>query len=133
MNYTDNTLEEILQDIKNTLKIGDKVHKSTVIASILRITDEGISYSIGNNGSNKIISNQELLAAIKTLLTGDIVNRKWHEGNFPKENKSSPCNITTICGILLKYKLAIKTKDHPLTISLNQQNYNIHNGATNEN
>jgi hypothetical protein len=85
---------------KNNIYNGMNFNKVKVSSSIIKVTDDGFTYAIGNNGNKKKVTFEEVEKAIKEVETTGSINRKWYEQSFPKRASSNPCNFTSICGVL---------------------------------
>lgn len=68
--------------------------------NIIKVMDDGFTYSIGENGNKKKVTFREVEQAIIEIEQTGVINRKWYEKIFPKRSKSNPCNFTSIGGVL---------------------------------
>lgn len=85
---------------KNNICDGMNFNKVRGSSSIIKVTDDGFTYSIGNNGNKKKVTFEEVEKAIKEIEATGSINRKWYEQLFPKRANSNPCNFTSIGGVL---------------------------------
>ena len=85
-----------INNFKNNIYEGMNFNKG----SIIKVTDDGFTYAIGNNGNKKKVTFEEVEKAIKEVEATESINRKWYELSFPKRASSNPCNFTSICGVL---------------------------------
>lgn len=91
---------------KNSLYEGLEFHKPNVISTILKIDENGFTYSIGKVGNYKKISFEVLEAAFHELSQNDSFSKKWFSVNFPNLAKTASCNFTTIGGLMQHFGLA---------------------------
>lgn len=96
--------------LRNSLYEGLVFQKPTVSSVILRLNETDIAYSIGKNGRYKKVSFEVLELAYKELVQRGTLNRTWFAENYPIQSKNSPCNFTTLGGLLLHFNLAIYIK-----------------------
>ncbi|EJP6472464.1 hypothetical protein NHI66_001760 [Clostridium botulinum] len=92
-------------NIKNSLFIGMKIEKPKKETEIIKITDDGFWYRIGEKNKKKV-TYDEIEEAVKEIKEKGMLIRQWYKKKFPKISKSRPCNFTTIGGLLVKFKLA---------------------------
>ncbi|KAA0965273.1 hypothetical protein FQ087_02900 [Sporosarcina sp. ANT_H38] len=76
----------------------------------MNVDEIGISYSIGKNGRYKKVGFDVMEAAYNELMKNGILKRTWFVEKYPKQSKSSPCNFTTLGGLLQHFELAIYNK-----------------------
>jgi hypothetical protein len=85
---------------KNNIHDGMVFNKVKGSSSIIKVTDDGFTYAIGNNRNKKKITFEEVEKAIKQIEAIGLINRKWYKQSFPKRASSNPCNFTSIGGVL---------------------------------
>lgn len=86
----------------STISEGIEFPKAKVKSKILKIDEDGISYSIGSKGNHKKVTFTEFQAAFKEIEENGCITRNWYNTTFPIKAKTSSCNFTTI-GSLLQY------------------------------
>lgn len=96
--------------LKNSLYEGLEFQKPTVSSVILKLNETDIEYSIGKNGRYKKVSFEVLEFAYKELVERGTLNRTWFAENYPIQSKNSPCNFTTLGGLLQHFNLATYIK-----------------------
>ncbi|ABS33821.1 hypothetical protein [Clostridium botulinum] len=94
-----------INSITNSLFIGMKIHKPKKETEIIKITDDGFWYGIGEKNKKKV-TYDEIEEAVKEIKEKGMLTRQWYKEKFPKISKNNPCNFTTIGGVLVKFKLA---------------------------
>lgn len=96
--------------LKQSLIEGLVFQKPNVSSVILKIDETGISYSIGKNDRYKKVGFDVMEAAYNELMKNGTLKRKWFVENYPKQSKNSPCNFTTLGGLLQHFELATYNK-----------------------
>ncbi|KYN79028.1 hypothetical protein A0J52_07065 [Clostridium sporogenes] len=94
-----------VNNIKNLLFIGMKIEKPKKETEIIKITDDGFWYRIGEKNKKKV-TYDEIEEAVEEIKEKGMLTRQWYKEKFPKISKSRPCNFTTIGGLLVKFQLA---------------------------
>ncbi|WP_341478573.1 hypothetical protein [Clostridium sporogenes] len=94
-----------INSITNSLFIGMKIEKPKKETEIIKITDNGFWYRIGEKNKKKV-TYDEIEEAIKEIKEKGMLTRQWYKEKFPQISKNNPCNFTTIGGVLVKFKLA---------------------------
>ncbi|OLN21326.1 hypothetical protein BTO30_15560 [Domibacillus antri] len=85
---------------KESLYKGLEFKKAKVTSKILKIEDNCIRYSIGQNGNSKKVTFEEFQAAFKEIKVNGCITRNWYNYAFPNQAKAAGCNFTTIGGLL---------------------------------
>ncbi|MCM3721185.1 hypothetical protein [Solibacillus isronensis] len=88
------------QEVINSIYVGMKFKKPRVESEIIAINDKRIIYSIGNKGNSKNITIEALENAFNEILTNGELSRTWFNKSYPSLAKTSPCNFTSLGGIL---------------------------------
>ncbi|HWL23319.1 MAG TPA: hypothetical protein VNR38_06155 [Ureibacillus sp.] len=91
---------------REALHEGLVFRKPNVTSTILKIGDDGVTYSIGKNGNSKKVSFEILHAAFQELDQNQSLTRKWFNECFPTQAKIASCSFTTIGGLFQHFKLA---------------------------
>jgi hypothetical protein len=94
-----------IENIKKSLFVGIKIKKPRKETEIIKITDDGFYYRIGEKNKKKV-TYEEVGEAIKEVKESGILSRKWYRDKFYKTACSKPCKFTTIGGLLVKLQLA---------------------------
>ncbi|MFJ7649239.1 hypothetical protein ACIQ1H_16995 [Lysinibacillus sp. NPDC097279] len=97
-------------NLKKSLYEGLVFQKPTVSSVILKLNETNLAYSIGKKGKYKKVDFEVLESAHNELMQRGILNRKWFTENYPMQSKNSPCNFTTLGGLLQHFNLAIYNK-----------------------
>lgn len=87
---------------KESICDGMKFNKVKVSSRIIKVTDDGFTYPIGDKGKKKKVMFEEVEKAIEELEVAGSINRKWYEQLFPQRARNNPCNFTSIGGVLEK-------------------------------
>lgn len=85
---------------KDNIYDGMNFNKVKRSSSIIKVTDDGFTYAIGNNGNKKKVTFEKVEKAIKEIEATRSIDRKWYEQSFPKRASSNLWNFTSIGGVL---------------------------------
>ena len=88
--------------VKNKIYNGMPFNKVKCESKIIKVMDNGFTYSIGKNGNKKKVVFTEVEEAIVEIDKTGSINRKWYKDAFPKKAQTSSCNFTSIGGVLEK-------------------------------
>lgn len=102
--------KEFINKIYNSIKVGTKIRKPRTVSIILEIRENGdIHYTVGNN--KRYVTKNELRQTYKFLFNGHLTNKDL--GTIVPA--FSPCNKTSITGILEYSGLVKKNADRTFT------------------
>lgn len=96
---------------KDYLYEGLKFQKPNVASTILKIDDEGVTYSIGKNRLSKKVRFDVLNAFFQELVQNHSITKKWFTEKYPTQAKTAPCNFTTIGGLFQHFNFATYTRE----------------------
>lgn len=93
-----------IDDFKNSIYEGMKFDKVRTSSEILKIKENGFSYSIGEVSNSKIVSFEEIEICLGEIDKNGFIDRFNYKLLFPKISASKPCNFTAIGGVLQQLK-----------------------------
>lgn len=97
-------------ELKKSIQPGLTFEKPNVQSSIIKINDTSFYYSIGQQGHSKKVTYDVFEQCYNRLYMAEELNRAWFKATFPSIAKASPCNFTTIGGLLQHFGLAYYRK-----------------------